>query len=147
MGDCYYCVSGIPEATPHHAANCVRMGLVMVEAIKLATIFVFLCVYLLYNTTHICNCIWEKPPYTHNKKTHFSPSNDSCTHWLTIQPGIDTENCSGCFCCYLLLRLVRCPRMLGLSSMFPSPLNKQIAGCNSSHDWLMSLAMDLVIVV
>ena len=28
--------------------------------------------------------------------------------------------------------------------MAPSPLDKQTAGCNSSHDWLMSLAMALV---
>ena len=25
--------------------------------------------------------------HTHNSKTHFSPSNNSCTRWLTIQPG------------------------------------------------------------
>ncbi|XP_065903234.1 adenylate cyclase type 6-like [Dysidea avara] len=34
LGDCYYCVSGIPEKTNNHAANCVKMGLAMVEAIK-----------------------------------------------------------------------------------------------------------------
>ena len=27
--------------------------------------------------------------------------------------------------------------------MAPISLDKQIAGCNSPHDWLMSLAMDL----
>ena len=27
--------------------------------------------------------------------------------------------------------------------MAPSPLNQQTASCNSPHDWLMSLAMDL----
>ena len=27
--------------------------------------------------------------------------------------------------------------------MAPSPLDKQTASCNSPHDWLMSLAMDL----
>ena len=27
--------------------------------------------------------------------------------------------------------------------MVPSPLDKQTAGCNLPHDWLMSLAMDL----
>ena len=27
--------------------------------------------------------------------------------------------------------------------MAACPLDKQTAGCNSSHDWLMSLAMDL----
>ena len=33
----------------------------------------------------------------------------------------------------------------GHLQMAPYPLGKQIAGtgCNSSHDWLMSLAMDL----
>ncbi|XP_048085692.1 adenylate cyclase type 2b isoform X4 [Alosa alosa] len=34
LGDCYYCVSGLPESLPHHANNCVKMGLEMCEAIK-----------------------------------------------------------------------------------------------------------------
>uniref|UniRef100_A0A8D3D9G9 adenylate cyclase n=1 Tax=Scophthalmus maximus TaxID=52904 RepID=A0A8D3D9G9_SCOMX len=25
LGDCYYCVSGLPESLPHHARNCVKM--------------------------------------------------------------------------------------------------------------------------
>ena len=31
----------------------------------------------------------------------------------------------------------------GIPQMAPSPLDKQTAGCDSPHDWLMSLAMDL----
>ncbi|KAL1380391.1 hypothetical protein pipiens_014233 [Culex pipiens pipiens] len=34
LGDCYYCVSGLPVSRPHHAANCVNMGLQMIEAIR-----------------------------------------------------------------------------------------------------------------
>lgn len=34
LGDCYYCVSGVPSADPLHAANCVNMGLKMIELIK-----------------------------------------------------------------------------------------------------------------
>ncbi|XP_046557098.1 LOW QUALITY PROTEIN: adenylate cyclase type 2-like [Haliotis rubra] len=34
LGDCYYCVSGIPSADKDNAANCVRMGLRMIEAIR-----------------------------------------------------------------------------------------------------------------
>ncbi|XP_031441648.1 adenylate cyclase type 2b [Clupea harengus] len=34
LGDCYYCVSGLPESLPDHAKNCVKMGLEMCEAIK-----------------------------------------------------------------------------------------------------------------
>lgn len=34
LGDCYYCVAGCPEATAHHAFNCVEMGLDMLEQIK-----------------------------------------------------------------------------------------------------------------
>uniref|UniRef100_A0A8C9VK09 Adenylate cyclase type 4 n=1 Tax=Scleropages formosus TaxID=113540 RepID=A0A8C9VK09_SCLFO len=26
LGDCYYCVSGLPESLPNHAKNCVKMG-------------------------------------------------------------------------------------------------------------------------
>ncbi|XP_055359465.1 adenylate cyclase type 2 isoform X4 [Betta splendens] len=34
LGDCYYCVSGLPESLQNHAKNCVKMGLDMCEAIK-----------------------------------------------------------------------------------------------------------------
>ncbi|XP_053904791.1 adenylate cyclase type 7 [Malaclemys terrapin pileata] len=34
LGDCYYCVSGLPVSLPVHAQNCVKMGLDMCEAIK-----------------------------------------------------------------------------------------------------------------
>ncbi|XP_051812959.1 adenylate cyclase type 2 [Acanthochromis polyacanthus] len=34
LGDCYYCVSGLPESLSNHAKNCVKMGLDMCEAIK-----------------------------------------------------------------------------------------------------------------
>ena len=33
LGDCYYCVSGCPEARPDHAKCCVEMGLGMIGAI------------------------------------------------------------------------------------------------------------------
>ncbi|KAM3967588.1 LOW QUALITY PROTEIN: adenylyl cyclase X E-like [Aphomia sociella] len=34
LGDCYYCVSGIPKPTAHHAKNCVDLGLEMIHIIK-----------------------------------------------------------------------------------------------------------------
>ncbi|XP_067303732.1 adenylate cyclase type 4-like isoform X2 [Pseudorasbora parva] len=34
LGDCYYCVSGLPDPIPHHARNCVQMGLDMCTAIN-----------------------------------------------------------------------------------------------------------------
>uniref|UniRef100_A0AAY4F0C2 Adenylate cyclase type 7 n=1 Tax=Denticeps clupeoides TaxID=299321 RepID=A0AAY4F0C2_9TELE len=34
LGDCYYCVSGLPVSLSNHAKNCVKMGLDMCEAIK-----------------------------------------------------------------------------------------------------------------
>uniref|UniRef100_A0A8C3INB3 adenylate cyclase n=1 Tax=Chrysemys picta bellii TaxID=8478 RepID=A0A8C3INB3_CHRPI len=34
LGDCYYCVSGLPVSLPNHARNCVKMGLDMCRAIK-----------------------------------------------------------------------------------------------------------------
>ena len=37
LGDCYYCVSGLPEASrPDHASCCVKMGLSMIETIKVS---------------------------------------------------------------------------------------------------------------
>lgn len=34
LGDCYYCVSGLPEARPDHAICAVEMGLDMIDAIS-----------------------------------------------------------------------------------------------------------------
>ncbi|CAL8377608.1 unnamed protein product [Gadus morhua 'NCC'] len=34
LGDCYYCVSGLPDPTSSHARNCVQMGLDMCTAIN-----------------------------------------------------------------------------------------------------------------
>ncbi|XP_041095490.1 adenylate cyclase type 2-like isoform X1 [Polyodon spathula] len=34
LGDCYYCVSGLPVSLPSHAANCVQMGLDMCHSIN-----------------------------------------------------------------------------------------------------------------
>ncbi|GBN49784.1 Adenylate cyclase type 8 [Araneus ventricosus] len=34
LGDCYYCVSGLPEPRPDHAHCCVEMGLHMIHVIK-----------------------------------------------------------------------------------------------------------------
>lgn len=33
LGDCYYCVSGLPEPRSDHAHCCVEMGLDMIDAI------------------------------------------------------------------------------------------------------------------
>ncbi|KAK5848238.1 hypothetical protein PBY51_005870 [Eleginops maclovinus] len=35
LGDCYYCVSGLPDPIPTHAKNCVKMGLDMCSGISL----------------------------------------------------------------------------------------------------------------
>ncbi|KAF6198542.1 hypothetical protein GE061_008290 [Apolygus lucorum] len=35
LGDCYYCVSGLPEPRPDHAQCCVEMALDMIDAIAL----------------------------------------------------------------------------------------------------------------
>ncbi|XP_077982384.1 adenylate cyclase type 2-like [Glandiceps talaboti] len=34
LGDCYYCVSGLPISRPTHAVNCIEMGLAMCDAIR-----------------------------------------------------------------------------------------------------------------
>ena len=71
----------------------------------------------------ICDQILRKAAFhAHNIKTHFSPSNDSCTYQLTIHPSIDAESCPGYFCCGLFLRLFRCTQVLrssSNSSIFP----------------------------
>lgn len=34
LGDCYYCVSGVPESNPQHAKSCVDLGLRMIRDIR-----------------------------------------------------------------------------------------------------------------
>lgn len=34
LGDCVYCVSGVPIKTPNHAKNCVDLGLRMIKDIR-----------------------------------------------------------------------------------------------------------------
>ncbi|XP_071038292.1 adenylate cyclase type 2 isoform X2 [Parasteatoda tepidariorum] len=34
LGDCYYCISGIPDSDPLHADHCVQMGLDMINIIR-----------------------------------------------------------------------------------------------------------------
>lgn len=34
LGDCYYCVSGLPDPVEDHARNCVIMGLQMMYIIR-----------------------------------------------------------------------------------------------------------------
>ncbi|KAG1666471.1 Adenylate cyclase type 8 [Nymphon striatum] len=36
LGDCYYCVSGLPDPRPDHAHCCVEMGLHMINAINIS---------------------------------------------------------------------------------------------------------------
>ena len=36
--------------------------------------------------------------HVYSSKTHFLPSNDNCTQWLTIKPGIDAESFRDYFC-------------------------------------------------
>ena len=35
LGDCYYCVSGLPNYDENHAINCVRMGLDIINIFRL----------------------------------------------------------------------------------------------------------------
>ena len=72
--------------------------------------------YLPCDVTYMWPDLRKAGFHAHNSKTHFSPSNNSCTRWLTIQPGIDAESCPGCFCCGLFLRLDRRPRVYGSPS-------------------------------
>ena len=36
LGDCYFCVSGLPEKRRNHAMCCVEVGLEMIKIIKYA---------------------------------------------------------------------------------------------------------------
>lgn len=48
LGDCYYCVSGLPIPRPNNADNCVNMGLKMIEIIRYGVFITFyftLCLF------------------------------------------------------------------------------------------------------
>jgi len=58
LGDCYYCVSGLPEPRQDHAHCCVEMGLSMIKTIRwliIITIIIIIfniIIMLLKNTSH-----------------------------------------------------------------------------------------------
>ena len=91
-----------------------------------------------------CDQIWEKPASTHTTARH-------AFHHQTIAVHIDQQ-----FSQVLMLKVARAAFAVagfwGLSDvdectghlqMAAYPLDKLTAGCNSPHDWLISLAMDL----
>ena len=43
LGDCYYCVSGLPEPRPDHAHACVQMGLDMIDTISWVVLLQWFC--------------------------------------------------------------------------------------------------------
>ena len=63
-----------------------------ISILKHPTLFACLRVISLYVTRFEKRCL----PRTQQQDT-FSPSNDSCIHWLTIQTSIDAENALAAF--------------------------------------------------
>jgi hypothetical protein len=59
LGDCYYCVSGLPIPRQNHADNCVKMGLEMIEVIK--SVFDSICslISLLSNSHYLFRQVKE----------------------------------------------------------------------------------------
>ena len=88
----------------------------------------------------LCDWIWEKPPFTHTTARH-TFHHQMIVHTLTNNS--TRESCPGCFCCSLFLWLVRLPQCSGCPQMTPYLLDNHTASCNSPHNWLMSLIMDL----
>ena len=110
----------------------------------------------------MCDWAWENWPYlqtslywwmwldlrkagfhAHKSMTYFSPSNDSCTHELTIQAVMMLKVAQAAFgvaCFWGLSDVYKCSGYLQIA---PYPLDKQTGSCSSSHYWLMSLVMDL----
>ena len=129
-----------------HYCWCIQPYLFLVlYCVRQLYCVVCVCIILLWIVMLCYIFLWHMWPHlrkdtlhTHNSKTQYSSSNDSCIHRLTIQASIDAESCLGCFCWGLFLRFVRRPWVLGLSSNGSISLGKQTAGCNSPHDWLMN---------
>ena len=53
LGDCYYCVSGLPIPRPNHAENCVKMGLKMIEIIRYMKMMRFVFFLLIFQLNKI----------------------------------------------------------------------------------------------
>ena len=91
-----------------------------------------------------CDLIWEKPASMHTTARH-------TFHRQTITACINSdtngaENCTGCFAVACFWGLSDIHKSSGGLQMAPSPLDKQTAGCNSPHHWLMRLGMDLAVL-
>ena len=86
--------------------------------------------------------------HAHNSKTHISPSNDACILYINypFSQVLVLKISQAVFavaCFWGLSDLHECS---GVLQMAPSPLDKQTADCDSPHNWLMSLAMDLAVL-
>lgn len=71
LGDCYYCVSGVPEPQRAHARHCVEMGLAMINTIRsvcllrLSTVKNITCFFKLSSTVQaFLSTIKKKNPQT-----------------------------------------------------------------------------------
>lgn len=56
LGDCYYCVSGVPEPQRAHARCCVEMGLAMIITIRYTTRTLDLSETTLLSPSSFTNC-------------------------------------------------------------------------------------------
>ena len=88
----------------------------------------------------ICDQVCQKGSYTHSFKTCFlSPAvsyiNAPTVHVLKVEQSAFTQT--------FFFYLYGVHKCLGGLQMVLSSLGKQTANCQSPHDWLMSLDMDL----
>ena len=102
------------------------------------------CYLMPYTSLIICDQIWEKPASMNTTARH-------TFHHQTVTVHVDQQFSQilmlkvaraafAMACCWVLSDVHNCTGRLQKTVY---PLGKQTAVCNSSHDWLMSLAMDL----
>lgn len=86
LGDCYYCVSGLPEASrPDHASCCVKMGLSMIETIK-ARVFI---------EHNLRNSVLPESERPELRRSDFYTNRERGTRRVFIQLGVEHTHIAG----------------------------------------------------
>ena len=90
------------------------------------------------------NWVWEKPPSTHTTARHTFHHQTIAVHTnRQFSQVLMLKVALAAFAVACFWGLSDAHECSGRLQMVSRPLDKYTAGCNSPHDWLMSLAKDL----
>ena len=130
-----------------HGCVCMGVCVCMCVCVCVCVLCVCVCVCVCVRACMcvcVCDWIWEKPASTHTISRHMLHHQTSCTCTLTNNSDMCWWwNLPRLLLLWVVFRLVRHSQVLVWALNSSNSLQQETAHCNSPHDWLMSLAIDL----